>query len=1442
MSMQGPISPAPVPSLEVLSLTDQEEVEENSLRASNRAYEISLQTGRSPAEVARLIAEGDDTPISETLAASEELLQTKLKSYTSQAMAKDPALQRLSDQALKISEHRTARNSSLESALTLGDDTFNPVLARILINQQIGREVIEAAIQDNDENSSTFGQILDAGDRFFLRQMPLGMIEDLFKRSETAGDEFLEAQANMKPDEYTKWINGKVKEYAAEGFTRKDNIFALYAGLESATNTGYDPQAKWDRLFAGADVLSVLKTARVGGKMLTRWSSLKGPNAGADAYKQMKSTDDIIDPEIEVEAGPRAMDASSPPDAVRPTLGKTAPDVDTRLPDVDTRLVNEVSKVEEGGTFGRIASPEQVRETAQRFARTVRDKLDRPLADFDIVNLPLGGKQAVFRLGRVSDGSPLPTIGIAEKVLKQLTDNGVAAKVEPVDANNLSLGYYVTARETLDLSKVAQNLDLSTSLDFFRYHLAKAFFSTRSLDDPDMNRLANMGESGFAVLKKSAAPVFKVLNAVSVKSRAKINEVYLKLRDGDDAAQRVAYDRDTFEREFNALDPTVDATDADWEAFLAAKTIGDTAYIIKASTVAKKYIAAGYKRVMHQGEMKNAKRVYSVPQDSDVWDETAGAVLRKSERDTHGVATWKTEDGKYFIRPKVVENIEGHHVFGYNIGGNRFNKDANLFIISGEGNGKAFMTAFSNKQARTAVDQLRLIQSAIARTGRRLEDLTDELDDIISENNDWAPSLVTDTESFKAFVSNEGIDITQKIDLKARGGNTLEADHEIWGGVSDDLFREANLRRQDKVLMQYGGARATNDSPVKAMVDQLEDVFVRYAHANYTESIIASWVTKAKSRGYTSTKHTPRAQFDEMYNKMNQESGHLVEDRNLRDIGAIAQRRMGVKSNTDLTMEKFGSAVRDFVFDNSGLKIPKVSITSGLLNAGFHTAFGFTNIGQFWMQSAQITSIIAMSPRAGLTASLMAIPMRLALHLGDPEGIKRAAEGLGITIDETNELFEYIVRSGRQDVANDDVRKGSGLAWNFPAWNGQSTLPSVMQEAKAAAGKITRAASKVSTLPFTEGETLSRITAITTAFLEMKKATPKMSALSDEGFAFITQREHDLTFNMGSASKGAAQKGLGALPTQWMSYSFRAMEAMVVGRALGDGERIRLGLMLTLQSGAVGVFAGGVVDQLQSDWGLDPNGPVVAGMKYGIYDLIYSAFFSGVSGEDIQTAMGTRLAPLSIFTDIYRKITQDKAYEVAGGPSVEIVSKGFIGTVEAIGNLLSGNTESAWEDIKRVIRTPTGLDNVWKAIGILNWGMYRSKSGRALEMPFTSMDALLQFAGITNYKVADYYQHDNVQYRDKNEVRGFTKDLKVDFNTAILRIERGDHDAGNQLLREILARVELSGFSVYDQEQIRKSFRLSERSKINGMILYYLRRGMTAEAKALQSLTNDGDK
>jgi hypothetical protein len=1430
MSMQGPISSAPVPSLEVVSFADKE-VEENSLRVSNRAYEIALQTSRSPIEVAEAIAAGDNTPIRQAQGLSENLLLAKLESYTTQGMANDPALRRLSDQALKISEHRTARNPSLEGALTLGDERFNPTLARIIINQQIGREVFEAAIQDNDENSSTFGQILDAADRFFIRQMPLGMIEDLFKRSESAGMEFLEAQANMNQEKYTNWIQGKVKEYAAEGFTRKDNIFALYAGLESATNTGYDPQAKWDRLFAVGDAVGILKAVQAGGKLLTRWAAIKGPRAAADAFIKMKKTTNLVDPEIEVEAGARAMDASSPRDAIRPTL-----------PHVDTRLVDEVSKVEKGGTFGRIATPEQVQTVAQGFARTVRDTLDRPLADFDIVELPLGGRQAVFRVGRVSDGSPLPTEGIANKVLQQLTDNGVAAKVEPVDSSNLKLGYYVTARETLDLSKVAQNLDLSVSLGFFRYNIAKSFFSTRSLDDPEMNRLANMGESGFAVLKRVSTPFFKVLNKTSVKSRSKINEVYLKLRDGDDAAQRVAYDRETFEREFKALDSSVDPTDADWDAFLAAKTIGDTAYIIQASTVAKKYIAARYKRVMHQGEMKNAKRVNSVPEDSDIWDETANLPLRKSERNDHGAAIWKTEDGKYFIRPSVVENIEGHHVFGYNIGGNRFNKDANLFIISGEGNGKAFMTAFSNKQANTAVRQLRIIQAAIARTGRRLEDLTDELDDIITENNDWAPSLVTDTESFKNFVSKEGIDITQKIDLKVRGGNTLEADHEIWGGMPDDLFRSANLRRQDKVLMQYGGARATNDSPVKAMVDQLEDVFVRYSHANYTESIVSSWVAKAKQRGYTSTKHTPRAQFDEMYNKMNQEPSYLVEDRSLRDIGAIAQRRMGVKSNIDLSMEKFGSAVRDFTFDNSGLKIPKISITSGLLNMGFHTAFGFTNIGQFWMQASQITSIIAMSPIAGLKASVMALPMRLALHLGHPEGIKRAADGLGITVDETNELFEYIMRTGRQDVANDDVRKGSGLAWNFPAWNGQSTLPSVIQEAKAAAGKITKVASKVSVLPFTEGESLSRITGITTAFLEMKKANPKLSALSDEGFAFITQREHDLTFNMGSASKGAAQKGLGSLPTQWMSYSFRAMEAMVVGRGLSGPERIRLGIMLTLQGGASGVFAGGVVDQLQSAWGLDPNGSVVAGMKYGIYDLIYSSFFSGVSDQDIQTAMGTRLAPLSVFNDIYRKITQDKAYEALGGPSVEIVSKGFIGTVEAVGNLLSGNTASAWEDIERVIRTPSGVDNVWKAIGILNWGMYSSKSGTKLDMPFTTMDALLQLGGITNYKVADYYAHAGVRYRGEKDVRTFTKDLKVDFRTAILRIQRGDHDAGNQLLREIVARVELSGFSPFHQEQIRKSFRVDEKSKINQIILYYIKTGQTASAKALQSLTNDGDQ
>ena len=102
----------------------------------------------------------------------------------------------------------------------------------------------------------------------------------------------------------------------------------------------------------------------------------------------------------------------------------------------------------------------------------------------------------------------------------------------------------------------------------------------------------------------------------------------------------------------------------------------------------------------------------------------------------------------------------------------------------------------------------------------------------------------------------DGVMVANPVKHKARDRLTqLKVTTRYGGGASNNLFYQAQQgHRSDSVLMDYGtGLETLNDGPVKAMVDQLANEFSAYSHSNYTESITASWVAKAKTLGMKTT-------------------------------------------------------------------------------------------------------------------------------------------------------------------------------------------------------------------------------------------------------------------------------------------------------------------------------------------------------------------------------------------------------------------------------------------------------------------------------------------------------------------------------------------------------------------------------------------------------------
>ena len=140
-------------------------------------------------------------------------------------------------------------------------------------------------------------------------------------------------------------------------------------------------------------------------------------------------------------------------------------------------------------------------------------------------------------------------------------------------------------------------------------------------------------------------------------------------------------------------------------------------------------------------------------------------------------------------------------------------------------------------------------------------------------------------------------------------------------------------------------------------------------------------------------------------------------------------------------------------------------------------------------------------------------------------------------------------------------------------------------------------------------EKASRQTAILTAISEYKAKFGK-SIMTDDARAWITRREQDLSFNMTTVNRGKWQAGAMKVPTQWLSYSMRSMEALFVGKGLSGAERARLGVFMALTGGVSGTVIGdrmfGLSDKIGESVGADPEGVAYTAIKYGVVDGVLS--------------------------------------------------------------------------------------------------------------------------------------------------------------------------------------------------------------------------------------------
>ena len=1368
------------------------------------------------------------TKISES--SSNQYYDAFIRGYAQNKTAEELAAE-AADMGTKADEFLGTSEFISEQAMTVNNTDYSSIDARTSTNYQIAQEIISARQFEIAARKGPFERTLNSVDRFLRDVSPVGTYEGITSKTEQQSLDILNAATRMSPTEFRTWFNTFADDVASEGLFA-DNTLGALADLTTETlGAGYDPNKGINQAFAALDLIGIGQLAGAGAKAVVKTSmrsstavgrvaAIRGSEAAAEASEAiLRSTPD---PEVLGNVAPSNLDLA--PQPVRPSAAKFTEKF------AENEIIKGIDDLFQKGAFGPIADPEAIKLAAKNTAERYTKKVSNPVNDWKVVDEGLGNYVTTIKFGKAKNGAPYMARpdGSIPRAVQNLANYisarvGTNANVVPVDPNDISKGLLIEVAERVNLSGLQKAIDpdLGIEAGLVRNTLGlvmnnEVMGSAALRDVQRLSTLSSMGEGARAAIKNIVDPYTKSLQKLGAQERFSLQAVYTQLRDGKDAALRVRYTDGEFAVKYQQMHPTGAApSERVLEAYKALASVEEADYLLKTTNMLSRYVEKGYQNSVKVADnfYVPAKRVSKsdVPADAKIFDAEFGGKIRIQDLEAEDIPLWKldkpTADGQeYVVKPQEIRIIEPTDVMGYNVGGSRTNPNLNYFVVLGDKRLKALMGTFSEKQAKTAVEQLGLIQKAL-RSG------DNAIDDIIEANNDWNPSVQNKADLLKVM-ADEGWDLSAgDIKHKGRNDDILSediVDTTLFNGMKTNEYIANDLRRNDRVLMDFGGGKAYNEDPINSILGQMGNSVFTYSNRAYARNAMVGWVKKVQQKNRSWFPQGISSTDYEMLFRNADISGTDEFSRRMKELRDITMRKLNMQDESASSLQNMGVAMAEFIFDKTGKQLNLGDPTNGLLKIGFQSAFGFGNVSQFFMQGFHATTIMAISPVHGLKGAAMTIPVRAGLRANTPElrklAVQRLAKAAEISEKDADELLEYIRTSGRAVVDGDAIEDGTGVGFGISGWNGESMKYSTLSGVGYNINKLATKGLDLGLYPFKQGERLARLTGINTAVFEFKAKFPKVSILSDEARQWITRREQDLTFNMSSLSRGKVQSGLMKVPTQWLSYTLRSLETVFVGRNFTVAERARLFAVLGPMYGLTGFGAGNAADYIGEKLGIKPDSNMYITLKYGMLDGLIGAL-----GGDVEIGLGQRLAPVGAITDTYKKIFDESAYGALAGPSGEIAGNLYTAVMDSVASLLHGHTATLTDDVVKILRQPSGLDNIAKAIGIFNNGIYRSKNGIALESEMTVGDGIVALTGFTPLEVVENYSRLGQIYTSNKKFADFRKEVNRDAENifALMEGDRSDVDKAIQLMQELEERISFSGFSFSQTSQLRSSTRTS---------------------------------
>ncbi len=1242
-------------------------------------------------------------------------------------------------------------------------------------NLQILSEEMEVAAAEQ-EGKGIVGYGIDLIDREIIRATLFGWYENLTNRTAREGNRVFSNLATITdPKEMREFAKEYVSEIQAEGVLKGDNAFAYAQMIREVYGKGLNTDAAWDATFGVLDlagfvggVTKLAKITKLKSLRSTTAASRAGALGGAEEANKVAETIHLrdVDPTNTADLQSTAVNLSNP--VVKPSIGFSQ-----RLEKTNSILKRTVERIRGGAVptaESAIKFDSVLKEAAEKFSQTFKVNV----YDVGVTDLNEQSKAVDFYLGKNTDGLPFKPLddGSVPSGAQKVADR-IGGEVVPLDPEDLSLGFVVKVSENLDASKgLKGGFNIKLAQTKWSQILGKVFDnnlvgSPAARDVQELNEIALRSQSASKYLAFEGKKQQDIIGRLNFEDTKTLDTILSEFRDGPDSIGRQSWNEAEFSSAWKTLTgetPSVKVVDA----FKAAESLSDASYYFKAMETMKNFIMKGFKNSVEveDGIFIPAKRkvLSDLAGDAKVFDYLNNVKLFAKEIDDipRDSVVWELSqpwNGQDFVvLPSRVRPVDPRDVLGYSAYGRRTNPNVKYFIfLKGDRGLKTVLGAFSDSSAQTATRQLRKIQEAYRTGGIADEAITKT----IQVSNDWNPSINTKADMDEWLLENE-IDILDgDLFSKKRDDSIEDPFDKVFNGESAVDYVDNAQARSKTILTEYGGGKAYNPSPLQSIVDQYGTEAHRYANSFYTLKSMQGWIEQLRimrEEGINISVSVPDNIGPSDYRKLflnTKVEGSSPAANRMRYLQNTIKRRLGMSSPIEETLSQVADGLSEQLYDAWGIKVQAGDVSKPLLKTGFFSAFAF-NLSQAYLQSSQIINIVAITgTNIGFKAGAGSIALRKLVSLTDDIAVEEAgltnfAKAMDIADGDAKEIAELFRETLPNVVMGDSIELGTGV-------NGGRSTGAMFGKTGFQATKVGKAIFDVGLIPFNFGESTAKSTAFLAASLEFKKANPTLSLLSESGRNYVARRTETLTQNMSNTSRSALQSGVGKVPTQWLSYFFRTMEQVFVGRDLSGIERARLGFFTLPFFGFTGLGMGFTTEKVAEYFDLDPNDEsdraLFITLKYGIID----GFLNHYTPFDV--ALSERMAPLPAIFDIYEKFTEENVLSAVGGPSGSIVYTGGEALFNLMSNVANGYTSTLTEDSLRVLRNFSGINSVAKAAGIVSDGVYRNRKGIRVPVEVDLTDAIISLTGFTPRQVTEFYAQSGRVYKLNKDFKAVRKEV-----------------------------------------------------------------------------------